>query len=267
MATTVIGTIESTKAAQALVSELVSAGLKKQDIEVLDGAREGDRGADRRARLRRGRRQGLRKAARGGKTLVVAQAPDQKIDQAVAIIERHEAEGGEASKEQGETVQEVEEELAVGKRKAATGGVRVTTNVSERPVEETVTLREEQVSAERKPADRALSPEEAEAAFQGKTVELLGHQRGGRGLQAGPGGRRGRGRQVGRGARGDGEGHGAAHRGRGRGGRRQGAQEPLSTASRNSFSEARHESAGLFCLQETTMNVRDFLGQGGARRR
>ena len=53
----------------------------------------------------------------------MAQAPDQKIDQAVAIIERHETEGGgEGSTEQGETVQEVEEELAVGKRKAATGG-------------------------------------------------------------------------------------------------------------------------------------------------
>ena len=71
-------------------------------------------------------------------------------------------------------MQEVEEELSVSKRKAATGGVRVTTNVSEKPVEETVTLREEQVSAERKPADRELSPEEAEAAFKGKTVEMLG---------------------------------------------------------------------------------------------
>ena len=70
-------------------------------------------------------------------------------------------------------MQEVAEELSVGKRKAATGGVRVTTEVSERPVEETVTLREEKVSAERKPADRELSPEEAEAAFKGKTVELL----------------------------------------------------------------------------------------------
>ena len=70
-------------------------------------------------------------------------------------------------------MQEVEEELSVGKRKAATGGVRVTTSVSERPVEETVTLREEKVAAERKPADRELSPEEAEAAFEGKTVEML----------------------------------------------------------------------------------------------
>ena len=174
MATTVIGTIESSKAAQALVSELVEAGLEKQDIAVLDGngpekqlvAQIVERGFD------EDDAKGYAQAARGGKTLVVAQSPDQKIDQAEAIIERHE-EGGEARKEQGETVQEVEEELTVGKRKAATGGVRVTTSVSERPVEETVTLREERVEAERKPTDRELSPEEAEAAFEGKTVELL----------------------------------------------------------------------------------------------
>ena len=81
---------------------------------------------------------------------------------------------GENTKAQGETVQQVEEELTVGKREAVTGGVRVTTSVSEKPVEQTVTLREEKVTAERQPADRALSPEEAEAAFEGKTVEMLG---------------------------------------------------------------------------------------------
>ena len=69
------------------------------------------------------------------------------------------------------TLQEVREELTVGTRKVATGGVRVTSGVSEVPVEQTVTLREESVSAERKPANRALSAEEAEAAFQGRTVE------------------------------------------------------------------------------------------------
>ena len=42
---------------------------------------------------------------------------------------------GESPKAQSETVQQVEEELAVGKREVATGGVRVTTSVSERPVE------------------------------------------------------------------------------------------------------------------------------------
>ncbi len=175
MATTVIGTIESTKAAQALVNELVEAGFEKQDVEVLDGpekeilAKVVERG------FGEDDARGYAEAVRGGKTLVAARAPDAKVDEAVAIIERHENAGaGEVSREAGETVQEIEEELSVGKRKVATGGVRVTTEVSERPVEETVTLREEQVQAERKPADRKLSPEEAEAAFQGKTVEVLG---------------------------------------------------------------------------------------------
>ena len=174
MATTVIGTIASTKAAQALVSELVKAGLEQQDVEVLEGS-----GQELQAKIvehgfGEDDARGYAQAVSGGKTLVVAKAPDQKLDQAVAIIERHEGAGGEAPTEQGETVQQVEEELAVGKRKVATGGVRVTTSVSETPVEQTVTLREEKVETERKPADRKLSPEEAEAAFQGKTVEVLG---------------------------------------------------------------------------------------------
>jgi stress response protein YsnF len=52
--------------------------------------------------------------------------------------------------------------------------VRVITSVSETPVEEAVTLREERVEAERKPASRKLSPEKAEAAFENKTVEMMG---------------------------------------------------------------------------------------------
>jgi len=173
MATTVIGTIASTKAAQALVNELVKAGFKKQDVEVLDGPEKEILAQVVARGFGEDDAKGYAQAVSGGKTLVVAQAPDQKLDQAVAIIERHENAGGQVSREVGETVQQVEEELSVGKREVATGGVRVTTSVSEKPVEETVTLREEKVAAERKPADRALSPEEAEAAFQGKTVEVL----------------------------------------------------------------------------------------------
>ena len=71
-------------------------------------------------------------------------------------------------------MQVVEEELSVGKRKTANGGVRVTSSVSERPVTETVTLREEHVGAERRTVDRTLSAQEAEAAFEEKTVEMMG---------------------------------------------------------------------------------------------
>ena len=67
---------------------------------------------------------------------------------------------------------EAEEKVSIAKRQVGRGGVQVTTSVSEQPVEQTVTLREEKVEAQRRSADRALSPEEAEAAFQEKTVEL-----------------------------------------------------------------------------------------------
>ena len=62
----------------------------------------------------------------------------------------------------------------VDKAKFATGGVRATSRIEEHPVEETVTLRDEHVSAEQRPADRELTAEEAEAAFEEKTVEVFG---------------------------------------------------------------------------------------------
>jgi stress response protein YsnF len=169
MTTTVIGTIGSAKSAQRLVNEFVEAGFRQQDVELLEGSEKEilaqvvERGfAEDDAR-------GYAKAARSGKTLVAARAPEDKVDAAVDIIERY-----EGAQEEVGTVQEVEEEFEVGKRQVATGGVRVTTQVSERPVEESVTLREERVEAERKPASRKLSAEEAEAAFEEKTVEMIG---------------------------------------------------------------------------------------------
>ena len=173
MTTTVIGTIGDAKSAQQLVNELVKAGFKQQDVELLEGSEKEilaqivARGFD------EDDARGYAKAARGGKTLVAARTPEDQAERVAAIMERYET-AGEGSKEQGETVQEVEEELSVGKRKVASGGVRLTTGVSERPVQKTVTLREERVEVERRPADRELKPEEAEAAFAEKTIEMLG---------------------------------------------------------------------------------------------
>jgi stress response protein YsnF/uncharacterized protein YjiS (DUF1127 family) len=65
----------------------------------------------------------------------------------------------------------VEEELQVGKR-ATRRGVRVHTTVHERPVEETVRLRDEDVRVERRTVDRPVSGAEAEAAFRETDVEL-----------------------------------------------------------------------------------------------
>ncbi|MGI8640075.1 MAG: DUF2382 domain-containing protein [Pyrinomonadaceae bacterium] len=51
----------------------------------------------------------------------------------------------------------IEEQLNVGKRVVQSGGVRIHQRVSEKPVEETVTLHEEHVTVDRRPVDREVS--------------------------------------------------------------------------------------------------------------
>ena len=70
-----------------------------------------------------------------------------------------------------EVIQAAEEELRVGKRDVARGGVRVRSYVTERPVQEQVELRQEHVSVERRPVDRELAP--GEHAFQERTIEAV----------------------------------------------------------------------------------------------
>lgn len=65
----------------------------------------------------------------------------------------------------------VEEELRIGKRQMNTGRVRVHSYMVETPVEENVSLREERVSVERRPVDRALSATE-EDLFRDRVIEV-----------------------------------------------------------------------------------------------
>jgi len=65
----------------------------------------------------------------------------------------------------------IAEELEVGKREVERGGVRVQKRVSETPVEEDVTLREEHVNVARRPADYTFHGSESEA-FQESIVEI-----------------------------------------------------------------------------------------------
>ena len=69
------------------------------------------------------------------------------------------------------TIPIVEEELRVGKR-ATRRGVRIHTSVQERPVEETVRLRDEEVNVERRTVDRPVTAAEADTAFREGDIEL-----------------------------------------------------------------------------------------------
>jgi len=70
-----------------------------------------------------------------------------------------------------DTVQVAEEELQVGKREVGGGRVRVRSYVTERPVEEQVELRQERVTIERRPVDRAVAP--GDATFTERTIEAV----------------------------------------------------------------------------------------------
>jgi len=65
----------------------------------------------------------------------------------------------------------VEEQLAVGKRQVQRGGVRVIKRVTEKPVNESVQLREEHVNVERRPVDQRTGSVDADA-FKEQTIEL-----------------------------------------------------------------------------------------------
>lgn len=65
----------------------------------------------------------------------------------------------------------VEEEIRVGKREVDRVGLRVSTRVEERPVEESVRLREEHINVERRAVDRPVAAADS-AAFREGAVEV-----------------------------------------------------------------------------------------------
>ena len=166
--TTVIGVLDDEDAAGQAMSSLREAGFG--ELEVLKGG-EAEIVADVKGRdFGEEQARAFAKAAAAGKVLLAVSTSEEKADRALALLQRKPAPTGNAER-QG-TIQVVEEELEVGTRKVALGGVRATSRVIETPVEKTVTLHEESVEAERKRVDRKLSPQEADAAFEGKTLEM-----------------------------------------------------------------------------------------------
>jgi uncharacterized protein (TIGR02271 family) len=65
----------------------------------------------------------------------------------------------------------VEETLKVGKRRVERGGIRVYTEVTEVPVQEQVTLREQHAVVDRRPVDRPVTAADT-AAFKDQSFEV-----------------------------------------------------------------------------------------------
>lgn len=75
-----------------------------------------------------------------------------------------------ATNEDNDVLEVTEEELQVGKREVERGRVRVYSRVTETPVEEDVSLREEHINIERRPVNRPIHA--GDTAFQERTIEL-----------------------------------------------------------------------------------------------
>lgn len=79
---------------------------------------------------------------------------------------------GQAMTEEGtRTINVVEEDLKVGKRMVARGGVRIFSRVVQVPVEESVTLRQEQVNVQRRDVERPATEADF-AAFKEGSIEV-----------------------------------------------------------------------------------------------
>ncbi len=178
---TVINVFDKSEA-ERVVAELEKDGFARQDINVVA------KGADTKSLIGKLTNENVPEeeakqyvdGISAGKTLVYVKADDTKAKRAVAIMERYGAaqsaaaggsERGRTGKEGEVALPVMEEQLRVGKREVAGGGVRVHSRVTERPVEETVTLREEHVNVERRPVDRAVSEADM-ATMRDGTIEM-----------------------------------------------------------------------------------------------
>lgn len=119
--------------------------------------------------------------------IVVVEAPQNRIQQAAEILSSREFNAVDADQlhsqysQQGYTNAQlrdydekdivlpvIEEEVQIGKRQVQSGRMRIYTEVTETPVEEQVTLREERINVDRRPANRAVTDADLNAFREGE---------------------------------------------------------------------------------------------------
>jgi stress response protein YsnF len=179
MPTSVIGLFEDQDTARKVVTALTKNGLKKNAVEILTGTgadKVSERLVEAGYEEDKARRYG--EALETAGALIIADVEDDKADSALEAMRKFEVLTPEALLERSGVGQEgkqkaqvIEEELEVGVART-TAGKRLKTEISEREVEETVSLKQESVDVERNQVERTLKPEEADKAFGERTVEV-----------------------------------------------------------------------------------------------
>lgn len=188
----VVGLVDKHEDAQDIMRDLRSEGVDPQAVHILQGE-ESDRedrgglweriksffGADTSEQDVDYYTEGINRKG----VVVSADVPDHLVDNAARIMRNHGAVDiderasewkesgwtGYRSERQGErTIPVAEEEVRIGKREVSRGGVRVYSTVTETPVEEDVTLREERATIERRKVDRPATEE----AFKETSIDI-----------------------------------------------------------------------------------------------
>ena len=206
MAKTVVGLFDNPQDAQAALREVQSAGIGGSNAGLLSSASSDTAGILSQLRIPQHDAELYAEGLRSGGALVVLQQlGDHDAEHAADILDRHNivdiesrahhhhsestatstsqashastATSGSTARrssyEGGETVIPiVEEEIRIGKREVESGGVRVQTRVEERPVNEQVTLRNEEVRVDRRPVDQPVDAATADSAFREGSFEM-----------------------------------------------------------------------------------------------
>ena len=191
----VVGLFDNADRAAAVVQELTSRGFRRDQIDLTTSQSLGSsndlHGHITRLGAPAREAQFWTQGVHSGGTLLSVHTTEDRADEAMDILDRmgarslqdaavtgtSAAAGGTSAvgvthATAGETViPVVEEQITVGKRQVQRGGVRVLTRLTEVPVQEQVTLREEHVTVERHPVDRAVTDADNAALREG-TIEL-----------------------------------------------------------------------------------------------
>jgi len=207
MPKTIVGLFDNKSEAQRVVQDITQMGIPKSETTILENPTLTSTGTTSQSQEEPGFWESFKQAfgfgvpehegayyaegVRRGGTLVSVKADDRLADRVIDVMADHgavdidqratewrqsgwQAPAGTAAA--GATGAEavvpvVEEELQVGKREVQRGGVRVYSHVTEKPVEETVRLRDEEVRVERRRADRPVDPNYA-ATFKDDMIEM-----------------------------------------------------------------------------------------------
>jgi uncharacterized protein (TIGR02271 family) len=196
MSQTVIGIFENTNEAQEAKAYLEANGFSSENVDISNGGSTnyndttgtdqeegfGDKISNFFSNMFEDEDEAKThtEAALKGTTVTVHTRTEDETLQAVRILDNYGAVDVNEYAEKVRTgtdngkIQVIEEDLQVGKREVETGGVRLRSRIVERPVEESIRLREEHVNVERTPVDR-VATEADFANFKEGTIEEIEH--------------------------------------------------------------------------------------------